>query len=288
MSYDLAEVGGQESAKRILEVAAAGGHRLLLVGPAGTDRTRVARCLAGILPAPVEERVLSPEARPKDVRAALQQEGAVVVLDDLPRFSWAALTAFRKAAEKRIAAQILATMRDCPCGHSEACRCIDAELDGYNVSAAMVACFFQLRAEVTTVSPVDLLRRPSEPSANVARRVGEARERQWQRSRTKNLSNGAETAVNAALSPDDVGRVCRLDATGESLLDAAFHRLRLSAGGVHRILTVARTIADLAGRDSIVAADVAEAIQYDPFGGFRRGPDRHSRGRWWNARQERI
>jgi magnesium chelatase family protein len=115
---------------------------------------------------------------------------------------------------------------------------------------------------VPAVGLSDLARGPGEATAAVAARVAAARRRPHRRFASGDLAAGAESPVNAALGPDDLARVARLDAAGQSLLDAAFHRLGLSARAVHRILKVARTIADLAAHDRIGAAHVAEAIQY--------------------------
>jgi magnesium chelatase family protein len=314
---DLAEVRGQETAKRALEIAAAGGHNLLFVGPPGCGKTMLARRLPALLPPLDREEALavtkvhslvaekppsgllrtrpfrSPHAgislagmigggsgvpRPGEVSLA---HNGVLFLDELPEFQRGALEALRQPLEEgrvtvvRSRARLsfparvtlLAAANPCPCGSlgdsRKECRCTPGAIERYRgrVSGPLLD-RIDLHVELPAVGLADLSRGPGETTAAVAARVAAARERQRQRFAVAGLAAGGESPVNTALSPDDLARVARLDAAGQSLLDAAFHRLGLSARAVHRILKVARTIADLAGAERLGAAHVAEAIQY--------------------------
>jgi magnesium chelatase family protein len=152
-------------------------------------------------------------------------------------------------------------MNPCPCGHlgdpRHACRCPAPLVDRYRarVSGPLLD-RIDLHVEVPPVRLRDLAATGGESSATVAARVGAARARQEER-----LASALRTPYNAAMSADLVARHCRLDAGAQRLLDAAFERLGLSARALHRVLKVARTLADLAGADGIASPHVAEAIQ---------------------------
>ena len=308
---DLAQVKGQESAKRALEIAAAGGHNLLMVGPPGAGKSLLAACLPGILPAltPSEALEVSMIAsvagaladgrmvRNRPFRAphhsasmaALVGGGlkvrpgevslahlGVLFLDELPEFQRAVLDSLRQPLEAGIVSvaranahvsfparvQLIAAMNPCRCGHlgdpalacSRAPRCAadyQAKVSGPLLDR------IDLHVEVQAVSAVDLvLPPPAEGSAEVAARVAAARHIQTARYEGRGVRTNAEAdgeLLDAVATPDEPGR---------KLLAEAAAAMRLSARGFHRVLRVARTIADLAGSEGVGRIHVAEALSY--------------------------
>lgn len=310
---DLSDVKGQETAKRALEIAAAGGHNLLFVGPPGSGKSMLAQRLASVLP-PLEPEALlevsmihsvagaladgrlssrrpfrAPhhsasmaalvggglKARPGEVSLAHQ---GVLFLDELPEFTPQALDALRQPLESgevviaranhRVAyparVQLVAAMNPCRCGMAgepgHACRrgprCAadyQARLSGPLIDR------IDLRIEVGAVSAADLcLPRPSEGSAEVAARVAAARARQARRF----ADLGLAVRTNAACDPGLVEEIARPDAAGRRLLADAAEALRLSARGYHRVLKVARTLADLDDSDAVSRVHLAEALAH--------------------------
>jgi magnesium chelatase family protein len=255
---DLAQVRGQEAAKRALEVAAAGGHAVVLVGPGGAGKSMLARCLPELLPSGADGPVRSPHF---GVTAkALCGEfglaaGGTLILDDLPLLRPATLRALAEALDREVSAQVAATMRPCPCGHLgdrlHECACTAGTVRRHRARVAPVLDRLDIVVAVPALTLGELRARPTECSSRVAARVAAAREIQTHRG-----------GLNAAMGPAEIQAHCPLDSRARQLLDTAFERLALSAAALHRVLRVARTLADLAGAERLGAAHVAEAVQY--------------------------
>jgi magnesium chelatase family protein len=308
---DLLQVKGQETAKRALEIAAAGGHNLLMSGPPGAGKSLLAACLPGILPeltpsealevsmiasvagALVDGRLIRSrpfraphhsasmaalvggglKVRPGEVSLA---HLGVLFMDELPEFQRSVLDSLRQPLETGAVSvaranahvtfparvQLVAAMNPCRCGHlgdpalacSRAPRCAadyQAKVSGPLLDR------IDLHVDVHAVAAADLvLPPPAEGSAEVSARVKAARDIQTSRYEAHRIRTNAEAdgdLLDAVATPDEPGR---------RLLAQAAEAMRLSARGYHRVMRVARTIADLAQSERVARVHVAEALSY--------------------------
>ncbi|SLN17884.1 YifB family Mg chelatase-like AAA ATPase [Oceanibacterium hippocampi] len=311
---DLKDIKGQETAKRALEVAAAGGHNMLMIGPPGSGKSMLAARLPGLLPDLTPEEALSVSmihslaGELKDGRisrrrpfrgphhsisvAAMVGGGSrvrpgemslshmgVLFLDELPEFARPVLEALRQPMESgevliaranaHVAyparVQLVAAMNPCRCGHLDdpalACaRAPRCALDYQSRISGPVFDRIDLHIEVPALSAADLtLPPPAEGTAEVAARVAAARARQHARFAAAGIVG---CRSNAELDGEALERLVAPDEAGRALLTQAVGHMRLSARGYHRVLRVARTLADLEGAEDVSRIHIAEALSY--------------------------
>src|SRR6266508_2661265 len=281
---DLGDIAGHETPKRALEIAAAGGHSLLLIGPPGTGKTLLARAIASILPPldPDEAIVASAVhsvaglvgggSPPRPGEVSLSHTGALF-LDELAEFSPHVLDTLREPLEEGAITisragwaatyparfVLVAAMNPCPCGPAgepaRQCTCLPAAVERYPaLLSGPIMDRIDLRVHVPRIAYEELRDEGREASRVVRERVLAARERM----RARLLGSGRR--CNAEMLVSEVRRHCRLAPEAETLAAEAMRGRSLSARGFHRMLRVARTIADLADNDDVRTADLALAL----------------------------
>ncbi|SER28008.1 magnesium chelatase family protein [Nitrosomonas sp. Nm51] len=305
---DMVEVKGQAKVKRALEIAAAGNHSVLMIGPPGTGKSMLAARFPGILPPMTEDEALESAAlqslshgsfdiinwkrrpyrsphhtasgvalvgggsypRPGEISLAMH---GVLFLDELAEFDRKVLEVLReplesgkitisraaRQAEFPARFQLIAAMNPCPCGylghHSGKCHCTPDQIARYRgkISGPLLD-RIDIQIEVPALLQEELMRQQTtgEKSSVIRKRVERSCQRQLKR----------QNKTNNLLSVEEIDRYCALDTVSETLLKQAIDCLNLSARAYHRILKLARTIADLSGSEKIGSQHIAEAIQY--------------------------
>ncbi len=312
---DFKDIKGQEVAKRALEIAAVGGHNLLMCGPPGAGKSMLAARLPGILPkmdamealeismiqsvsGGMKNGIISAnrpfrdphhstsvpalvgggqKAKPGEISLA---HNGVLFLDELPEFQRGALEALRQPLESGRAViaranahvtyparvQLIAAMNPCRCGHLDDAEiaCSRAPKCAVDYQAKISGPLFDridLHVDVAALSPMDLtMPPPSDDSATIAARVEQARNIQLDR--FSKLSNGKDIRTNAQADGKLLEEIASPDNAGRDLLMQATDKLKLSARGYHRVLRVARSLADMAGSSDVKKPHIAEALSY--------------------------